>query len=98
MGDEYIAVLVDVDDNDINFPPSETIWAETKDDAIAKAKNWATIACQKTGRALLIVKRPGEPGSIYKQGVRSAKAVIASGRNAYGWWRAERSDELVGIG
>jgi hypothetical protein len=64
MSDKYEAWFVDVATNE-NRLDDTVVWAATKDEAIAKAEEWARKVCQQVGAGVLIVKRPGEPGSIH---------------------------------
>jgi hypothetical protein len=66
MSDKYEAWFVDVATNE-NRLDDTPIWAETKDEAIAKDDEWAHKVCQQVGEGLLILKRPGEPGSVYSK-------------------------------
>ena len=66
MDDKYEAWLVDVIANE--NPLADTIiWAASREEAIAKAEEWAQAKCQEVGPSLLIVKRPGEPGGIHSK-------------------------------
>jgi hypothetical protein len=66
MNDKYEAWFVDVATNE-NRLDDTVIWTATKDEAIAKAEEWAEKVCQQLGAGVLIVKRPGEPGSIHSK-------------------------------
>jgi len=65
MVDNYEAWLVDVVTNE-NSLADTIIWAASRDEAIAKAEEWAQAKCQEV-MSLLIDKRPGGPGSIHSK-------------------------------
>jgi hypothetical protein len=63
---KHEAWLVDVARNE-DVLAHKIIPADSDDEVITKADEWARAKCQETGEALLIVRRPGEPGSIHSK-------------------------------
>jgi len=84
MNDESDDVLVDICDNDNTYARS-IIQAAGRDEAIAKADEWARVKSQETGKPLLIGKRPGHPGSkVFDPPTRRHSSRERQGRSGAG--------------
>src|SRR2546430_16002899 len=75
MVDNYEAWLVDVVTNE-NSLADTIIWAASRDEAIAKAEEWAQANCQEV-MPLLIVKKARRTRQHPQQTVRSIQSVTA---------------------